>query len=40
MQDRIDFAEAQDYAKMNQLGLWADKNPTTPWGFRKQNKNN
>ncbi|HEY9209979.1 MAG TPA: thermonuclease family protein [Methylotenera sp.] len=38
-QDRISYADAQDYAKQGRLGLWADSNPIPPWDFRKQNKN-
>ena len=40
VQDREEYAGAQDYAEKNQLGLWADKNPTPPWNFRKQDKHN
>lgn len=39
VQDRLDYASAQDDAQKNHLGLWADKNPTPPWEFRKQSRN-
>lgn len=39
-QDRQEYAGAQDYAENNSIGLWADKNPTPPWNFRKQDKHN
>lgn len=40
VQDRQEYAGAQDYAENNSIGLWADKNPTPPWNFRKQDKHN
>jgi endonuclease YncB( thermonuclease family) len=40
VQDRLDYASAQDDAQKNHLGLWADKSPIPPWDFRKQSKNN
>jgi endonuclease YncB( thermonuclease family) len=39
-QDRIDYANAQTSAEDKQIGLWADKNPTPPWEFRKQGRIN
>lgn len=30
-----EMADAQEYAKKNKIGLWADKNPIPPWDFRK-----
>lgn len=40
LQDRLDYARAQDYTEKNRLGLWTDTNPTPPWEFRKQSKHN
>ena len=31
-----EMADAQEYAKKNKLGLWADKHPIPPWDFRKK----
>ncbi len=33
-----DYRNAQRYAKANKLGLWAEKNPTTPWDYRRYEK--
>jgi endonuclease YncB( thermonuclease family) len=30
------YARAQETAKKNRKGLWADKNPVAPWIFRKR----
>lgn len=35
VQDRIDYEDAQDYAKQGRWGLWADSNPIPPWDYRK-----
>ncbi len=40
VQDRLDYAGAQDDSQKNRLGLWSDANPVAPWDFRKQTKNN
>ena len=40
VQDRQEYAGAQDYAEKNRVGLWADTNPTPPWEFRKQGNHN
>lgn len=40
VQDRRDYAGAQEYAEQNKLGLWADIAPIPPWDLRKQSKNN
>jgi endonuclease YncB( thermonuclease family) len=29
------YAKAQEEARKNKLGLWADNNPTPPWDWRK-----
>lgn len=39
-QDRLDYANAQDYAEREHLGLWSDSNPTPPWEFRRHQKQN
>ena len=33
-QDRTDYAAAEDRAKGERIGLWADAQPTAPWGWR------
>ena len=30
--------ELEAYARLRQLGLWADPEPVAPWDFRKQAK--
>ena len=37
--DAKEYAEAQQKAKEEKLGLWADPNPIPPWDFRKEAKN-
>lgn len=32
------LAHAQELARAQQIGLWADKNPIPPWEFRKQKR--
>lgn len=34
-QARADYEAAEFMAKARRLGLWADKNPTPPWDWRK-----
>lgn len=34
--DRSKYAGGELSARQNRLGLWADKNPVPPWGFRRQ----
>lgn len=34
--DRGKYAAAELSARQNGLGLWADKNPVSPWDFRRQ----
>jgi micrococcal nuclease len=34
--DRNDLKQAQENAKENKNGLWADNDPQAPWDFRKQ----
>lgn len=34
-QARADYESAEFMAKAKRLGLWADKNPTPPWEWRK-----
>lgn len=38
--DSEEYAEAQKEASMKKVGLWADKNPTSPWLWREEQKNN
>jgi endonuclease YncB( thermonuclease family) len=35
VEDRILYAQAEDYARKNKLGLWIDKEPVPPWEYRK-----
>ena len=34
----LEFAAAEEKAKLNKVGLWEDKDPVPPWEFRKKNK--
>ena len=31
----IEYAQLENSASKNKIGLWADKNPVAPWDFRK-----
>ena len=33
---RQDYANAENHARAERLGLWADKNPTAPWQWRRE----
>jgi len=35
-QDRKEYDQAEQKARNAKIGLWADKNPTPPWLFRKR----
>ncbi len=35
---RLIYAQAQEYAKANRLGIWEDKEPVPPWNYRKQDQ--
>ena len=35
-QDRADYAAAEDKAKGERIGLWADAQPTAPWDWRRE----
>ena len=35
-QDRADYAAAEDRAKGERIGLWADAQPTAPWDRRQE----
>lgn len=39
-QDQSDYSHAQEIAEKSRLGLWAGKEPTPPWEFRRQGKTN
>ena len=39
-QDQLDYSRAQEIAEKRRLGLWAGKEPTPPWEFRRQGKTN
>jgi endonuclease YncB( thermonuclease family) len=34
-EDRVKYAEAEDWARAAQTGLWIDPNPVPPWEWRK-----
>ena len=36
--DQLLYSNAEIYAKVNKLGLWAEKLPVPPWQWRKKNK--
>jgi micrococcal nuclease len=36
--DQLLYSNAEIYAKVNNLGLWAKKMPMPPWQWRKKNK--
>ena len=36
--DREIYAQAEQLAKSQAIGLWRDKNPMPPWDFRQQTK--
>lgn len=33
--DSAQYADLEDEARVNKVGLWADANPVEPWNFRK-----
>jgi hypothetical protein len=35
-QDKADYAAAEDRAKGERIGLWANAQPTAPWDWRKK----
>ena len=37
-EDREIYAQAEQLAKSQGIGLWRDKNPMPPWDFRQQTK--
>jgi len=39
-EDSEKYMQAQGAAENKRVGLWADKNPTPPWEFRKQGRLN
>jgi endonuclease YncB( thermonuclease family) len=38
--NRQDYDDAENYARAERLGLWADKNPTPPWEWRRERRRN
>ena len=36
--DKQEYADLENTARENKLGLWADENPIAPWDFRKKRK--
>ena len=36
--DRVRYAEAEETARAEHIGLWRDPNPEAPWDYRKRNK--
>jgi endonuclease YncB( thermonuclease family) len=36
--DRQDYADAQEEARRAGVGLWADKDPTPPWEWRRERR--
>ena len=37
--DRQDYADAEEGARRAGIGLWADKDPTPPWEWRRERRN-
>ena len=40
LDDRLDYLHAQEAAESSKVGLWADREPTPPWDFRKSRLSN
>lgn len=40
LDDRLDYLHAQEAAESSKVGLWADREPTPPWDFRKSRRSN
>lgn len=38
--ERVGDAEAEQAARMERRGLWADREPVAPWDFRRENRRN
>lgn len=38
LDDRLSYLRAHESAQAGRVGLWADKEPITPWNFRKAKK--
>lgn len=34
------YAQAQDAARQQRVGLWSEPNPTPPWAFRREGRSN
>jgi endonuclease YncB( thermonuclease family) len=39
LDDRLSYNSAEESARANRVGLWADNNPVPPWDFRKARRN-
>lgn len=40
MDDRLNYLHAHESAQAGKVGLWVDKEPMAPWGFRKAQRGN
>jgi endonuclease YncB( thermonuclease family) len=38
IEDRVEYARAEDEARAGKRGLWLDSEPVAPWDFRKASK--
>jgi endonuclease YncB( thermonuclease family) len=38
LEDRLTYAQAEEEARAERRGLWADAEPTPPWNWRKERK--
>jgi endonuclease YncB( thermonuclease family) len=37
-EDRINYSEAEEISRQQEIGLWTDPNPIPPWDYRSQTK--
>jgi endonuclease YncB( thermonuclease family) len=35
---RVEYEAAEDRAAVDQMGLWQDKNPVSPWEWRREHR--
>ncbi len=40
LDDRLSYNKAEESARANRVGLWADNDPVPPWDWRKARRNN